>query len=250
MSLFRTVLRTTHKVANCSARQLHVRPSVAWSAPHSAAAAGRSSSRTVFSSSSDGLYPDATPCAKWGAGGAGGDGGGGGEGGAELEELQAKAQSLKEKLQRELANSENVRTIARRDVETAKNFGARKFAVSMLEVADNLQMGMDVVPENMRDGTATGAAAGEQAIALLKSLYEGVDVTKSAMASSLKRHDVEEFESLGQPLDPNRHDIKFGSAAGTPGTEGKEVNDVFHVLRPGYMMGDKVLRAAEVGVVQ
>ena len=78
----------------------------------------------------------------------------------------------------------------------------------------------------------------------LVSLYEGVNMTEASMQSILRRFGIEKVDPLGEAVDPNRHDVKVNLPAGSgdPGTVGL-------VIRPGYVLDDRVLRAAEVGVV-
>jgi molecular chaperone GrpE len=159
------------------------------------------------------------------------------------DEAVAEAADAKDKMLRALAEAENARTIARRDVESNRKFAVQKFASDVLDVADNLSRAADSVPEQYRklngeDGEPDGA------LKALVSFYEGVNMTEAAMQTILNRYDVVKFVPLDEKVDPELHDIKLNM----PDPE-KEPGTVGLVIRPGYMIADRVLRPAEVGVV-
>ena len=161
---------------------------------------------------------------------------------AEREAAEEKTAEYKDAMLRALADAENARTIARRDVENARKYGLQKFATDMLDVADNLTRASESVPEALR--SLEGKEEPSDSDSALVSLYEGVNMTEASMQSILRRFGIEKVDPLGEAVDPNRHDVKVNLPAGSgdPGTVGL-------VIRPGYVLDDRVLRAAEVGVV-
>ena len=161
---------------------------------------------------------------------------------AEREAAEEKTTEYKDAMLRALADAENARTIARRDVENARKYGLQKFATDMLDVADNLTRASESVPEALR--SLEGKEEPSDSDSALVSLYEGVNMTEASMQSILRRFGIEKVDPLGEAVDPNRHDVKVNLPAGSgdPGTVGL-------VIRPGYVLDDRVLRAAEVGVV-
>jgi molecular chaperone GrpE len=147
-----------------------------------------------------------------------------------LDEQLAKA---KDQLLRALAETENTRKRAARDVKDAREYAIAGFARDMLDVADNFSRALAAVDDEAR-------ANAEPA---LTALLEGVELTEKRLLSSLERHGVKKVEpEPGEPLDPNRHQ----AAAQVPADQPK--NTIAHVMQPGYVIGERTLRAAMVVV--
>jgi molecular chaperone GrpE len=162
---------------------------------------------------------------------------------AALEAAESQAAESKDKMLRALAEAENTRAIARRDVDNNRKFAIQKFALDVLDVADNMSRAADSVPECYRE-PSDGAGADAESCKALVDLYKGVNMTEAAMQSILGRYDITKFEPIGEKVDPNLHDVKVSM----PDPE-KESGTVGLVIRPGYMISDRVLRPAEVGSV-
>ncbi|KAA6405594.1 nucleotide exchange factor GrpE [Candidatus Tokpelaia sp.] len=152
-----------------------------------------------------------------------------------IEKLNAENTELKDKLMRLAADMENLRRRTARDIADAKAYAVSSFARDMLSVADNLGRALSAVPK---------APAGAED-ARLQSLTEGVEMTERAMIAALQNHGVRKIETLGQKFDPHLHQAMFE-------TEDKSVphNSVNQELQPGYIIGDRVLRAAQVGIAK
>ena len=121
------------------------------------------------------------------------------------------------------------------DVENANKFGVSKFAKDLLEVADNLSRAAASVPEELRASDKQPA---------LKALYDGVVMTDTVLLRSMEKHGLKRVEPMGEKFDPNFHDAVFTAPdpALEPGT-------VMHVATPGYVLHERCLRPAGVGVV-
>ena len=150
-----------------------------------------------------------------------------------LENLQLENAALKDKVLRALAEMENQRRRAEREVADAKTYGVTSFALDMLPFADNLRRAVESLAPDAR----------EQAGPALKALIEGVELTERDFLSRLGRYGVKRLEPLGAKFDPNLHEALF------------EVPDemapnatVVQVVEDGYAIGDRVLRPAKVGV--
>lgn len=157
------------------------------------------------------------------------------EGPSEAEKLKEELAEMKNQLLRSLAEQENIRSIARRDVEAAKNFSVKSFAKSLLEVADNLDRALDSVDEAETAKNET-----------LKTFVEGIEMTGSGLVKALKSNGVEAFcEEPGEEFDAEKHQalMEYEDPKATPGTVGV-------VMKKGYMLNGRVLRAAEVGVIK
>ncbi len=153
----------------------------------------------------------------------------------ELENLYAENAALKEKVLRAMAEAENVRRRAEREVADAKVYGAANFAREMLAFADNLRRALESVPAGTR-------AALDPAIA---ALVEGVEVTEKDFLSRLARFGVKKIEAHGVRFDPNQHEALFEIP-----DETQPAGTVAQVVEQGYMIGDRVLRPAKVGVTR
>ncbi|ACL56152.1 nucleotide exchange factor GrpE [Methylobacterium nodulans] len=147
--------------------------------------------------------------------------------------LEAEKLDLKNKLLRALADMENLRRRTEREVADARTYAVTNFARDMLNVADNVRRALDSVPVEDR-AAADGA---------LKALLDGIELTGRDLAKTLERHGVRAVEPQGQRFDPNLHQAMFevpnpDVANGT----------VVQVVQTGYVIGDRVLRPALVGV--
>lgn len=150
---------------------------------------------------------------------------------AALAEKDAEIEVLKDRVLRALAEMENVRTIARRDVENARAFGISAFAKGLLDVADNLGFALAAVPEAAR-------ADGD-----VKTLFEGVQGTERELAKVLKMNGIEKFGAKGDAFDPMKYQALFEVP-----TKDEEPGVVVEIAKTGYSMGERLLRPAEVGV--
>ncbi|KAI0562190.1 HSP GrpE [Gracilaria domingensis] len=153
----------------------------------------------------------------------------------QLEEKEAELTDLNDKTLRVLAEMENVRMIARRDVENAKRYAVVPFARDLLSVADNLGLALKSVPES-----ALTNAGGQSH---LKGLFTGLGATESELLKVFAQHGIERFGEIGDKFDPNKYQAMFEvpSPEHEPGT-------VIDITKLGYSIGDRILRPAEVGV--
>lgn len=148
--------------------------------------------------------------------------------------LEKEIHDLKEKVLRSLAEEENVRRIAKRDVENARTYANSSFAKAMLEVADDLERAMTVVSEDDK----------EKGDATLKALVEGIEMTDKNLQKTFKKFGVVQYGEVGQEFDPNIHDALFQIPDPT-----KPANTIGQVVKTGYKLHDRVIRAAQVGAV-
>jgi molecular chaperone GrpE len=150
-------------------------------------------------------------------------------------QLEAEKADIKEKLLRTLADMENLRRRTEREIADARAYAVSNFARDMLTVADNFQRAIDSVPAQARE-------AGEPA---LKALIEGVELTERDMLKTLERHGVKRLDPEGQKFDPNLHQAMFE----VPNPD-VPAGTVVQVVQTGYVIGERVLRPALVGVAK
>jgi molecular chaperone GrpE len=152
---------------------------------------------------------------------------------AELERVETEKAELQDKNLRLAAEMENLRKRTQRDITEARDYSIAAFAREMLAVADNLTRALESVSEESR------AAADDS----LKALVEGVELTGKAMQQALEKNGVRRISPLNQRFDPNFHQAMFEIPnADIPN------NTVLQVVQDGYVIGDRVLRPAMVGV--
>ncbi len=147
--------------------------------------------------------------------------------------LEIERAELKDKLLRTLADMENLRRRAEREVADARQYGVANFARDTLTLSDNLRRALDSIPADAK-ASADGA---------FKALIDGVELTERDLLATLERHKVRRVEPLGQKFDPNLHQAIFEApdAAHAKGM-------VMTVVQPGFTIGERVLRPALVGV--
>ncbi|MBB5073791.1 molecular chaperone GrpE [Bartonella callosciuri] len=151
-----------------------------------------------------------------------------------LAALQDENKELKDQLLRLAADMENLRRRTARDVADAKAYSIANFARDMLSVSDNLNRALEAIPEGAKEND-TG----------LKTLAEGVEMTERAMMAALERHGVQKIHPEGQKFDPHFHQAMFE----IPNSDVPD-NTVQQVVQAGYIIGERVLRPAIVGVAK
>lgn len=154
---------------------------------------------------------------------------------AAIAELQAQIATLKDQALRATAEAENVRRRAAREKADASKYGISNLARDLLSVPDNLTRAIDSVSE------AAQQAGGET----LQTLLEGVKLTQKELLQVLERHGIQPIHPEGEKFDPNFHQAMFEA----PGT-GQPDGTVVQVVQTGYLIGDRLLRPAMVGVAK
>ncbi|MQP64078.1 nucleotide exchange factor GrpE [Niveispirillum sp. SYP-B3756] len=148
--------------------------------------------------------------------------------------LEAEVAQLKDQLLRSLAEAENIRRRAEREREDTAKYAVAKFAKDLLAVADNLRRAVEAVSPETRAENAG-----------VSNLLTGVEATERQLEAAFDRAGITRMEALGQPADPNFHQIMM-EMEGTdkvPGT-------VVQVLQAGYTIHGRLLREAIVGVAK
>jgi len=150
-----------------------------------------------------------------------------------VEALVKEVAEARDKMLRTLAEMENLRQRTRREVADAKTYGITGFARDVLDIADNLQRALDAVPAEARAAADPG----------LKALIEGVELTERSLLNALEKNGVKKFDPSGEKFDPN-----FQQAMYEVPDPSVPSGTVVQVVQAGYMIGERVLRPALVGV--
>lgn len=147
--------------------------------------------------------------------------------------LEKERDALKDNLLRALAETDNVRKRANRQIEDARLYAVEKFARDLLNVADNLSRALDAVPEAARAELAD----------TVKTALEGVDLTQKELVTVLSRHGVTAIDaSPGAAFDPTLHQAVTQVPSAQP------AGSVAELYQSGWRIGDRTLRAALVAV--
>jgi molecular chaperone GrpE len=148
----------------------------------------------------------------------------------ELEALRVERDDLKDKWMRALADAENSRKRSERDRREAENYGGSKLARDLLPVYDNLKRGLEVATDEQRE--------------IASALIEGVELTMREIVNIFKKHGIEPIlPEIGDRFNPQDHEAMFEAPA--PGTK---AGDIIQVMAEGFMLHDRLLRPAQVGV--
>lgn len=159
----------------------------------------------------------------------------------ELAEAKEQLAESEKKVLYAMAEVETMRRRTKQQVEDAKNFGVEKFAKNILEVLDNMGRGLDWVPKDVTEGEAGESNPNPD----LRSLYGGMRSTEKIFLNILERQGITRFEPMGEQYnaDTSRAIMQVADPNNEPGT-------VVQVAVAGYMLNGRVLRAADVIVVQ
>jgi molecular chaperone GrpE len=149
---------------------------------------------------------------------------------SELEELREENEALKDRVMRALAEAENQRKRGERNRRDAEVYGGAKLAKDMLSVFDNMTRALDTIDDAQRETS--------------KALIDGIELTRRELLSVFKAHKIEEISpAVGDKFNPQIHEAMF--EAPVPDIK---AGHIIQVLSHGFMIGDRLLRAAQVGV--
>jgi molecular chaperone GrpE len=155
---------------------------------------------------------------------------------AEHDRLTALESELAEARQAVLyaqAETQNLRRRFEKEAQDARTYAVTQFARDVLSVADNLTRALTAIPAELRED------------AKLKGLVIGLEATGRELDSVFTRHGISKVSALGEALDPNRHQAMMEVP-----TEDAEPGTVVQEIQSGYMIRDRLLRPALVGVAK
>lgn len=148
----------------------------------------------------------------------------------EMAALQAERNELKDRLLRTLADAENARKRAEKERREAEQYGGSRLARDMLPIYDNMKRALD--------------AAGEEQRAAAAALIEGIELTMRELQNVFAKHGIDIIApEVGERFDPQLHQAMF--EAPLPGTR---AGDIIQVTAEGFLLHDRLLRPAQVGV--
>jgi|AntRauTorcE11897_2_1112592.scaffolds.fasta_scaffold00328_10 molecular chaperone GrpE len=148
--------------------------------------------------------------------------------------LENEVADLKDRLLRTLAETDNIRKRSEKERADTAKYAVSGFARQLLPVADNLRRALEAIPEEDRGQNET-----------LNSIFVGVEATERELHRAFESTGIKVIDAMDQPFNPNFHEVMFEADMPdkAPGT-------VIQVLEPGYMIQDRLLRPARVGVAK
>ena len=159
----------------------------------------------------------------------------------EVERLRAELKALQEDRLRRIAEFQNYRRRTEQERSAATTRGREDAVLAILDAYDDLRRALDaaeVIAADAPDGTPHPA---------YDALHEGVDLVHQKFTDVLARLGVKSIEAVGHPFDESLHDALMQQPAPDPDTPS---GTVLAAVQPGYRMGDRVLRHAQVIVAQ
>ena len=139
---------------------------------------------------------------------------------------------LEDKWRRALAEAHNIRRRAEEERRNAMRYGISEFARDMLSVCDNLARALDAAKREASDKNS--------------ELLEGIEAIQRELHDIMGRHGVTQMQPLGEKFDPNYHEAVFEA----PADDAHDFDKVMEVAQPGYMIGERLLRPARVGIAR
>lgn len=151
----------------------------------------------------------------------------------QVTELETQLAEAKAAVLYAQAETQNVRRRFEKEAQDAKTYAATAFARDVLSVADNLGRALSAIPPELREDEKINA------------LVLGLEATNRELDSVFGRHGISKIVAMGEPLDPNRHQAMMEVPTGDaePGT-------IVQEIQTGYMIRDRLLRPALVGVAK
>ena len=150
-----------------------------------------------------------------------------------LAALKADLDAARQEVLYAKADTQNVRRRLEKDIQDARNYAATGFARDVLSVSDNLGRALDAIPAEFREDEK------------LKGFIAGIEATQRELEKVFSQNGITRIASTGMPLDPNQHQamMEIPTSDAEPGT-------IVQEMQAGYMIKDRLLRPAMVGVAK
>lgn len=153
---------------------------------------------------------------------------------ARIAELEAELAATNDRMLRLMAETENIRRRTEREREDTLRYAASGLAKDLLNVADNLHRALAAVPDELREGDE-----------IVKNFIVGVEMTEKELLAGFEKHAIQQIMPLGEKFDYEKHQAMFELE-----NTGKPPGTVVELMQPGYIMHDRLLRPAMVGVAK
>ncbi len=151
---------------------------------------------------------------------------------AQYKALEDELAAAKQSVLYAQAETQNVRRRFEKEAQDARAYAVTGFARDILSVADNLSRALDAIPAELREDDK------------FKGLVVGLDATGRELAAVFQRNGISKIASVGEKLDPNKHQAMLELPSD------QEVGTIIQEMQAGYMIKDRLLRPAMVGVAK
>ena len=149
-----------------------------------------------------------------------------------IENLQKQVSDLKDQLMRTLAEGENLRKRTQKEIEHAKKYSHITFVRDLVSSVDNLQRALESVPDDKSELSEP-----------IKNLIIGLDIVQKEIITNFEKHNLTQIDPLGEKFDYNFHQAMFEVP-----TNDTEPGIVVEVSQKGYLLHDRLVRPAMVGI--
>ena len=146
--------------------------------------------------------------------------------------LEAELAEAKQQVLYAQAEVQNIRRRAEKDTADARTYAVTQFARDVLSVADNLSRGLSAIPADLRADDK------------MKGLVTGLEATGRELEAVFARHGLTRITAMGEMLDPNKHQAMLEVPSDQP------AGTIVQEMQAGYMIKDRLLRPALVGVAK
>ncbi|MFT4841468.1 MAG: molecular chaperone GrpE [Planctomycetota bacterium] len=150
----------------------------------------------------------------------------------ELTKVRAERDLLEQKLQRAMADTQNIRRRQRQEMDDSRRRVVEGMTQELLPVLDSFALALQAYDTAAEDGSKEQATSG---------LVEGVRMVKTLLSGALERHGLQEIDAIGKPFDPAHHE-----ALGVEPNGDVDENQVLRVVQTGYLLGEHVVRHSKV----
>lgn len=147
--------------------------------------------------------------------------------------LEAELSTAKDKMMRALADADNSRKRAVKEREDATRYAVTSFARDLLDFVDNFGRALAAIPPELKTDDR------------IKNTVTGIEAMQQSILSVLQKHGIRRLEPMDEPFNPNFHEVMFE----IPGT-GKPAGTIIQLVDAGYILHDRLLRPARVGVAK
>ncbi len=152
----------------------------------------------------------------------------------ELQALRDELAAAKDRMFRALADAENTRKLAARERDDARKYALSGFARDLLDVADNFHRAIEAIPPDLLESDAR-----------IKNIVVGIETVEKEMLKTFGKHGIQKIEPMDEIFDPNFHEVMFEAPV-----PGKPAGTIIQLVEPGYVINDRLLRPARVGVAK
>lgn len=152
---------------------------------------------------------------------------------ATIKALQDEADTAKEKMMRAVADAENTKRRIMKEMTDTKKYAISSFSRDLLNVSDNLRRALDAVPDDLKEDVR------------LSNLIEGIEATERELLRAFEKNGIQKLEPMDEIFDPNFHEVMFEAPV-----PDKPAGAIIQIIETGYLLHDRLLRPARVGVAK